>query len=1357
MPRLRYEMESSEAERFMVNEGLSDYQESIKLEYGDLYNFLAEKKVLDLNTVEKFRDTKDSIQRLSLLSQMSLRNAIECIDTYGTDKGKNYLNKRLTRYQHLSKNNTEVSSGTIRIGLLRDIFHAAMIGTPELAVYDIAKKNINARGFSENHLPLIHGYHSGITQDEIGYTYPFLRKIYDRAYEKVNKKYNPDKYKSDEIEHKAVLIASDWLTSAMDYNDPRRSRFSTYSSNPEEMIAWAQLDSQTRKRFRSMRRKIEGINLTNIGRFIGRSGNYNFTPELIEDMGKLKQLREVKRKIDENIRKDNTDCYLPELNKINFCNIPEKLAEIRKDLGLNDSFYDKDYFSVYYEIEELIDNAIDEISNLPNIQKYEKKKNIALKAIDLQFVFNDTKSSNQFYPGVIDWINEAPFSTIKRIHNALRKGVSKESAMRLAIWELYGDKDKLGHKGLVLDKEIALRMIENNKTHNVANGLSYFSGLDNEVAMSLVDKGYVEEVLDNSSIFEGLILDKSAFLRFFKIQQYSVINNLKKFIGLDKESAELMFENYGQYVLDNPHLFKDLVLNKKFALDLVEIGYNNLVGNNISKFTGLSDKLKAFFCESASEIAKNEEISEISESETEIAAEILFARGIHGSNLSYFKPLQKLTKAKMNFLHPDKIIDLVNNSVINDPKFVLEGKEIFVDIFKNCGKNSEFESIWKTKPWLVAISKLQSIQAINNNEKNCPWVLELKPLLKTIFNEKFVSLDNPNDAELLFSFIKKMGMVNIPSVFKIYAECFRNNSLSELSNETINELNELGIKLKKPNGEWKFSDTKNVFAELNNYVNNFRKTLLSDSIPNGMETKIGIELFNKLKGSTSWERHDSVDEIISLWKKTLQSKDVKIPIEFQENVFNVGVISRVEKKQTRLEESEINKILDSKECLELYSPIANSVSVLWEYANPIEYWLNTKSKLIIALNQKINESENLLSKDPEELSRLIDSEPDNDKRKMLLAFTSSKARESKQKHLVTLKNDLGRLESLDLKQDLKNIDEKIIWILEELQKIDKKSFDVDAVFRRLSIQHMGLKMPEGWRERLKDNFQNSNQATRERIETLTELSRGYVSEHYLHDSQEINHTGHMPFSKDLNKKLRQVWKVQEDTQNLYPLERVLKKIVFHMEDSKINLEPDKETSVSMIPAVGLLKIYSGDFGDACYTSRHKEIANGDYKNIVAWIYAINRNKSTEKIIGSMLNIIATTEQGGDAIIARANNPKENFIQSVDSDKFVISSLREVIETAKKMRKEKIARNIAWNKSQCVLIPIDRATASCSNRGLVADVYKKRFTNCEKVGLLSTKETNFNSYDNWNKNSTHACVKIWEIDKNGKEIWYGVWT
>ncbi|GAI17306.1 unnamed protein product, partial [marine sediment metagenome] len=87
-----------------------------------------------------------------------------------------------------------------------------------------------------------------------------------------------------------------------------------------------------------------------------------------------------------------------------------------------------------------------------------------------------------------------------------------------------------------LDKELALKIIEKNRTSAFLNNIDKFQGLDREVALNLIESGSASAILKSLDKFQGL--DKEVALNLIENGDGdAVLENLDKFQGLDKESA----------------------------------------------------------------------------------------------------------------------------------------------------------------------------------------------------------------------------------------------------------------------------------------------------------------------------------------------------------------------------------------------------------------------------------------------------------------------------------------------------------------------------------------------------------------------------------------------------------------------------------------------------------------------------------------------------------------------------------------------------------------------------------------------------------------------------------------------------
>jgi len=533
-------------------EGEEGFEESDKRSFSKLLTHLEgdKERVSDREKIKKFSETENNIERLELLRTMSLGDAIASIRDYSSSEGSyKYLADRLEFYQDLVSGTAvrkrkeqewnskkgeyvEVIRGepieasnstpeTVRLGVLRDMMFASMIGTPEMAIYKITSKRCKEGNLSTGHMPELKGYHSGIHERSVGYAYPFLQKLYKKAHRYVEHKVEGQKIDPQALEHKGVMLASRWLTEAMNYNDPDRSPHSPYARSAEEAVAWARLGEHTKKQLRGMRRKIQNIDLHNIERFIGKSGDDKYDPERKRLFAQIKFFKESsdQDKKQEFTTKENGfgvekqqrwlereterlkhkfEKSKAELEKINLPE-EEKELQLQSVIARHEDAMAKlqaDYETQSTRLQERTPEQLladlEQRQTLVN-QRHEKRKSLAQKALDLHFRFNHAGGdyNSKVFAGMVDWINYAPMGTIKRSHRMLQKGISEESVMELATADIICGARGVTREDLEEIKKLVIKAKgQDREARNklsammkVGNIVSYF---DHEVSMAEV-------------------------------------------------------------------------------------------------------------------------------------------------------------------------------------------------------------------------------------------------------------------------------------------------------------------------------------------------------------------------------------------------------------------------------------------------------------------------------------------------------------------------------------------------------------------------------------------------------------------------------------------------------------------------------------------------------------------------------------------------------------------------------------------------------------------------------------------------------------------------------------------------------
>jgi len=279
-------------------------------------------RIPDRSKIEQFGNIREGLDRLKALQSMSVVEATEAIRDFGLTPGAyNYLARRLEFFQKYisgeatKKVNTQeydektrqwvdvvkeepinpsyATPETIKLGVIRDIYYAAMQGTPEMGAVKIATKKINAeiernkqrQGASsrsaQNPVKSVvefHGYYSGVFEGSLG-QYPELSQLYKDCKAEVSRRSANANLDEKELEHKAVLLTARRLEGAYNYNGTLNTSRSPYNAGFKESITVGQLGHRVMRQMRGMRSRIQETNFRNVERFIGKSGDNRYQGE----------------------------------------------------------------------------------------------------------------------------------------------------------------------------------------------------------------------------------------------------------------------------------------------------------------------------------------------------------------------------------------------------------------------------------------------------------------------------------------------------------------------------------------------------------------------------------------------------------------------------------------------------------------------------------------------------------------------------------------------------------------------------------------------------------------------------------------------------------------------------------------------------------------------------------------------------------------------------------------------------------------------------------------------------------------------------------------------------------------------
>lgn len=158
-----------------------------------------------------------------------------------------------------------------------------------------------------------------------------------------------------------------------------------------------------------------------------------------------------------------------------------------------------------------------------------------------------------------------------------------------------------------------------------------------------------------------------------------------------------------------------------------------------------------------------------------------------------------------------------------------------------------------------------------------------------------------------------------------------------------------------------------------------------------------------------------------------------------------------------------------------------------------------------------------------------------------------------------------------------------------------------------------------------------------------------------------------------------------------------------------------KTEIQFLPTRGLMLEMSGQIGDACWADKYTSVGEA-MPNMSAIIMRARPDSPAERIIGAALLIDSfIPETGEKVLVLRGVNPRENYINSVESTDFYNAITDYVREIAEKRQ----------------MIPAvvldDHCGGSGTNRPALFSTMQSRKPNSQKV-VVDYNSTFFNGYD-----------------------------
>ena len=904
------------------------------------------------------------------------------------------------------------------------------------------------------------------------------------------------------------------------------------------------------------------------------------------------------------------------------------------------------------------------------------------------------------------------------------------------------------------DTDLAMKIIRAGKGSDLVKELKRFNGLSADVAKQLMNTEKISDITNNIDRFNPADHKKIA-IDLVRIGRTAILfNSEQNFQHLDQDVFVAILETKtisSVILVMTDNYLKRLGVDPNDAIILLEKHHTTVYP--INKISGLNaNSAKILAAKRAEDVYTHAKSFAVPEPELDqiISDSVSLNPDYWIRRTSRFKDITSYEGKEHFPLLFQTIMRITRNGL--DKDLPLQTKLNFLDTLKQSAPYVLEQKPWVSQPTIEQLLKLQARSA---NAEHDPWITDLEPLLDYLGQRGIFNLSKPEDGKILVDFVKRFGMSNTPLIARTFFEMHKNGLV--FTTEYLGEF--LGKKIEPG------SKDKSLLNELEQKQRWFLAELLRDQVPKGMETKIGMELLNLIKGSTRWVEADDPVDLIKTWKQTTveHPEIAKVPEHYVEYQIEVPIVNR----RVQTEKEKKDKETLQKEILALNTVNDEGVETRTELGLFLDRLSIASSKKALKLN---NQSW------PDQCRKLADEIcPDFDAKEKLAERKTTlmdkgitgdrleKSLEAARRAFIVQKEKVQAFrkalnETIYPKTENNGVDEPegvFVTFMESLAKILPKGPETDTLFLTLSIQHWD-RIKQGTRhDELNDitkqmiiQFNTISGQSVFEIEPNTfldfvKLFTEFVSEHYLQPIQDTKHTGHIPFSPELMKTLESAWtRTGKNPGKEHPFVKARNKLVA-LEKGEEEVEIGKSKKISLVPAKGILRIFSGDTGDACFTSQHTELAEGEFPGVTAYSFVTNRGTSQERVQGSVLFIETTSTQlfvddFGNAheiekkvLEVRANNPRENLLSQVDSTKLIQETLNIAIDLA-------VQRGIGM-----VVVPLDPVTASSSNRNDVRKYYKDTFSKNQKVRLKDQPETNFNGYNNWDPTGNHPVVKIWQ--------------
>jgi|GEM_PF-3934456 len=593
--------------------------------------------------------------------------------------------------------------------------------------------------------------------------------------------------------------------------------------------------------------------------------------------------------------------------------------------------------------------------------------------------------------------------------------------------------------------------------------------------------------------------------------------------------------------------------------------------------------------------------------------------------------------------------------------------------------------------WAPGIRELAKLQARSGQLQHDPWMTDLSPLVSYAIQERLISTKRPDDIQQVLAFVRRYGAQNLHGLFRATIALESVRRVSDLPVDVANDIR-IFVGEERYN---KLSTSESAFVAIENSKQALLGELLKDRVPYALDSALGAESFMGLIKGGTWEGSDSLSAILDTWNvfQKTDSEDSRLPQGYESRTFSVPLRERVE----RTDEEKQKAILSDNDLQVTYKAYHQAFAEGRNDDRLPVLVKNRADQVLVAIDKKI-----------EGMAQRLSEVPEKAKSGMVKAIEKTRQQRSSLEKIVSgIK--------LETEQDLREAMEAI----STLETWGNEEFDL---VRLLSAAHMKrLAQPFDEKMAYLGEFGECDDAG---VPHVRDVGVNYIAEHYL--AEDSGHAGHQTFSPELKKRLEKTWRLVGGRSS-FVAQRAMEKL----DALSAGTFSGKQEQITMVPAQGLLRIYSGRLGDSCHALLERELAEGQYQGLHAYAFVADKDSDKERFVGSVLFVETTTEDGDQTVlVVRANNPRENFIQSVDAKSFVKEVVAEAIAVAKR-------RGIDH-----VVIPADEASKSNSNRPAVTMANEAWIKKGQEVSLVEEPETTFNGYPIWNAFGENKTVVVW---------------